>query len=150
MNDWIEIPLWLRIGCLTACGHCPADICVHIWRNDFPDRCRQTGYPRDIVIEYKDGDALSPEIKGVIKALAGELKIERKTVLIHCHAGQTRSPSIGAYLLSLVEEMDIFEAVAIVSRALWIQRGLAMNTGHKFLASALKLAESPDTCETIV
>jgi hypothetical protein len=142
MNDWIEINDWLRIGCLTACGQCPADICVHIWRDDFPDKCSQRGYPRDIVIEYKDGDALSPEIKDTMITLARSIRIRNReitsaaVVLVHCHAGQTRSPSIGAYLLSLVEGMDIFDSVAIVSRALWIQRRLPMNTGHKFLESA--------------
>ena len=130
---------WLTVGDLTSCGTM-ADIGIHIYRSDFAPRCDGLNrYKESLSFDYKDGEAFTPAMFSELDRCADRIRNAQLTVLVHCHAGVTRSASVAAYLLSRVEGLDIFDAISEVSKAIWRDRKLAANAGcYEFVTSVLK------------
>ncbi len=119
---------WLAVGNTNSCD-ASFTVCVHINRDDMPHHdCKRCPHDHDFFINYQDGDKITDELFAQLDEIAAFIKgLSTKTVLVHCMAGQTRSPFIAAYLLAAVEEMHPIDAYFLVVYANYEQRGVTSN-----------------------
>jgi protein-tyrosine phosphatase len=145
VNDW----LW--VGNRDACGAVPAQVCVHVYRSDKPDSsCPYHRGPRgrmhglDLCVDYRDGDPVAASDLQNLAAVAAKLREAPAPTLVHCHAGICRSPTLAAYLWTLVEDdVHPLDAFAKVARAVYDQRERAIcNLVHEPLRQLIRLVES--------
>ena len=129
-NYYKPIPVGhnLFISHKDACGTgFPLEQTLHIWRDDMPNNACdmvKRGQSFGLVINYKDGESLAnidiPYWK-IDDFLSGN-----EPRLIHCTAGQTRSPTI-AILGKLIRGATLSQAVGDVVEANWKLRDVACN-----------------------
>lgn len=142
MTNFATVTSWLHVGDLTSCDATKKRPTIHIWRSDYEPRCSCFQDFGSIDLDYRDGEGITKEmfekIDGFIEAFR-KIKFRESVVpiLIHCHAGACRSPIIAAYVLSKIDDWDIFDSIAIVSKAIWKDRQLAVNITHRPLMSIL-------------
>jgi atypical dual specificity phosphatase len=74
------------------------------------------GVKRIVCVDMPDGKGTSPElIKRLVDTLT-ELATEHPRVLVHCNAGQSRSPAVVAAYLTIKHKMALKEAFERVRR----------------------------------
>lgn len=119
----------LAVGNHHSCGQSGAHACIHIHRDDLPHYDCQFCWHSfgDLKIEYRDGEALTEENLQKIDAFIAGLAPDTK-LLVHCMAGQARSPTIAAYALAMTTpDLHPIDAFALVDKAVWDQRGIIFN-----------------------
>ena len=130
-NYYKPIPVGnnLYISHKDACGmyDFPLAQTLHIWRDDMPNNACdmvKRGQSSGLVINYKDGESLA-NIDVPFSEIADFLS-GHEPRLIHCTAGQTRSPTI-AIVGKILRGVSISQAVGDVVEANWKLRGVACN-----------------------
>lgn len=79
-----------------------------------PELADKLGVERIVSFDMPDGKGTTPEM---IRSLVADLKKlvdEHSPVLVHCNAGQSRSPSLVAAYLAMHEGMTLQEALHLV------------------------------------
>lgn len=138
---------WLAVGACESCPTAGFDRVVHIYRDDTGEHQRRCCiYPDarlNLTLKYKDGDKLPDAFLLKMLSWSGVLRsrIEKK-ILIHCHAGMCRSPTVAMLLLSLVERMHPLQALAIITQAIYTQRNqLVCNIVYNPLKQIIRFCE---------
>ena len=119
---------------------------IHIWRNDMPhhscefvDAGKVGWFPdRHLIIDYKDGESLSNA--NVTIQMIADFSIGTEPLLIHCTAGQTRSPTI-ALIAKIVRGCSVYQALGDVMKANWETRAVVSNFCLTPIAEILTWAE---------
>lgn len=82
------------------------------------------GVKRIVCVDMPDGKGTSPElIKRLVDTLT-DLATEHPRVLVHCNAGQSRSPAVVAAYLTIKHKMALKEAFERVRRERSPERGV--------------------------
>jgi len=120
------------------------DAIVHIGRADHPQndceyqrQCRSgnravcaPGKTIDhyVVMDYEDGAAFPRECWADLRDMYGAWATKKRgKILVHCHAGQTRAPTLVLPLVALLAECSIYAAIGLVHQANWEQRKMVAN-----------------------
>lgn len=122
-----QIRDWLYVGNRDDCSQLSDAGCIHIWRDDHPDNsCEFHEHAEDFRWEYKDGHEIPVvELRKLSMIILSYFQDFGK-VFIHCHAGQTRSPTICILALSLVEDRHPIDVLPDIYMPLW-RKGLFPN-----------------------
>ncbi|WP_017555882.1 protein-tyrosine phosphatase family protein [Nocardiopsis baichengensis] len=91
-----------RIGPADAPAHLPARDRIEVWLAD------------------AQGEGVNPNLHFVLDEAAGAvaaLRAEGKRVLLHCAAGQSRTPAVAAHYATLACGADVVEALRLIIRA---------------------------------
>jgi hypothetical protein len=121
--DFAKINDWLYVGNYRACGTPIVEACVHINRSDHPEcDCGRHRYPVQIELDYRDGDILLENHLGLLAHFIASLRASKRPTLVHCRAGTCRSPTVGAYILAMVDGLHPMDAFAKVERACYDAR----------------------------
>ena len=122
----IKIREWLYVGNNQDCNE--SDIfgaVIHIWRSDIPQNsCNFKQHNLDFKFDYKDGESLSTELDKLSEIIKN-FKEKSQKMLIHCHAGLTRSPTVILFALSLIENTHPLNLLGEVYRKMWLHEILA-------------------------
>lgn len=148
---------WLYVGNREECNQNANeyDGIIHLYRDDYPDHScffisdtnlairQREGSRLDWIVEYKDGESLPQyHIDGVIsfvrKLREGNIS---SRLLVHCAAGQTRSPTVALLILSLVERVHPFMLLDGVYSSIWQTRGKIANICHAPLGDIVEWYE---------
>ena len=114
---YIELQKNIFVGDRDVCN-CPDnpkfDAVIHIWRSDKPKHsCNFSKHSKDFKLDYKDGESIPmkvlKEIHTFIKTVG-----EEERLFIHCAAGQTRSPTISMFVLSIMNKQHPFDILSII------------------------------------
>lgn len=125
-----QITPWLAVGNCHSCEEAkdPHEAVIHIFRTDTDVNqrrcCRKIGERMELHMDYRDGDLLDESNLKNLDAIIKEFKLAYKPqrVLIHCHAGVVRSPTVAIYLLVEMHNMHPYEAHALVTKKIYEQR----------------------------
>lgn len=99
-------------------------------------------------MNYKDGDEFDESNLKNLDAFLWSLcrpqaPLYLEGVLVHCHAGMCRSPTVAIYALSVLENLHPLDAQRLVMKAIYEQRsGEVCNVCRDPLKQILKLWES--------
>ena len=103
---------------------------IHIYRDDKPEnscKCAQENSVSDeknLVFEYKDGYPIEKEklqkVYEFIKGYDGK-------VLVHCHAGKTRSPTLAWFVASVFNKVHPFSIFGYIFNTYYSQCNSAPN-----------------------
>lgn len=144
MNHSAQINDWLWVGDCESCPQFAGGHVVHIFRTDGPSQerlCVHEGRA-NLRMNYQDGDEISPSNLRNLDAFLAALPARGTRLLIHCHAGACRSPTVAVYALATAREIDPFEAHARVAREIHRQCGKVVNVPHRPLKQIVQLWES--------
>jgi len=149
-----QVRHWLFVGNRDECnqnGHEYGGI-IHIWRDDFPEHSCQymNGYKITdckfhYTLEYKDGHKLPTVVLDNLRMALNDnyLKFGKESkLLVHCAAGQTRSPTIVLFVLSLVERTHPFVLLQDIYDSVWRGRGKIANICHAPLKDIVEWYEN--------
>jgi hypothetical protein len=77
------------------------DKTIHIYRDDMPESsCNiRNNDINNLAIEYKDGYEISVDL---FMKVINFISFEWNSILIHCHAGQTRSSTIALIVIAYI------------------------------------------------
>lgn len=126
-----QITPWLSVGNLHACEDSPGlkdEVVIHIFRTDVDVNqrrcCTKVDGRMELNMDYRDGDLLDASNLKNLDAVIKEINIsyKRPRVLVHCHAGMCRSPTVAIYLLMKIDGMHPYDARALVERKIYEQR----------------------------
>lgn len=126
---------WLHVGNRKLCHGCidEYDYAIHIRRSDKPDHdCLHKNREGDYSLDYIDGATLPEELLTNI-ANNTAFKINEQsidqgvTMLVHCAAGITRSPTIALFIISYIERTHPLKAMGDLCYSLWLQSGRMPN-----------------------
>jgi hypothetical protein len=125
-----QITPWLAVGNCHACGEAkdPEEAVIHIFRTDTDTDqrrcCQKIGGRMELHMDYRDGDLLDASNLKNLDSIIKEFKLSYKPqrVLVHCHAGMCRSPTVAIYLLVEMEGMHPYDAHALVTKKIYEQR----------------------------
>lgn len=143
----IIIRHWLHLGDRHVCDATfdtpdDYDAVIHIWRSDLPDHsCLFEQHMHDFKFDYQDG-AILPE--GELDVLASTISSFHHAgrMLIHCAECQTRSPIIGLFALSLIEQKHPLLLINDVYYAVYTQGGILANICSEPLKNIVDWYES--------
>lgn len=118
-----KITDWLDVGNHHSCPDEGYELVIHIFRNDTGEKQERScvhPFPRESLrMDYKDGELIDSNNLKNLDAMVAKLKERKRKVLVHCHAGMCRSPTIAIYLLVFVEGMHPYDAHALVTRKIY-------------------------------
>ena len=100
---------------------------IHIWRDDHPDNsCNaiQNNHYSGMELQYHDGESFTKANKS-IEHIA-EFCRGNDRLLVHCAAGQTRSPAV-ALIAKVARGCDVYGAIADITRACYDERDIVPN-----------------------
>jgi hypothetical protein len=125
-----QITSWLSVGNCHACAEAkdPNEAVIHIFRTDTDTDqrrcCTKVGGRMELHMDYRDGDLLdASNLKNLDAAIKEyQLSYKPQKVLVHCHAGMCRSPTVAIYLLIEMDGMNPYDARALVERKIYEQR----------------------------
>lgn len=107
----------------TALGFDAYNI-IHIWRDDKPEnncKCSKvlnnSNTTNHFFFNYKDGYDLFPDM---LDTLAEFVNNKRK-ILVHCHAGKTRSPTVAIFIYSVMNKVHPIDAMYVVYKEYYKQ-----------------------------
>jgi len=138
----IDVGHNIFVGPREACS-AGFDRVVHLWRDDYPaNSCAFAPHgadDRNLVLHYRDGESL--ETIGVPLDQIAAFFSNGDRTLVHCAAGQTRSPTI-ALIGKLVRGSGLRDGVGDIVSQIWFGRGLTVNLVHKPLQEILRWASA--------
>ena len=109
----IRIRDWLYIGNRQSCHRTEAKSCIHIYRSDKPEHnCRFVFHANDMRLDYIDGHHIDRETLAGIHIFAENSISAGCPLLVHCSAGLTRGPTIGFFVLSVIEMRHPFDCLS--------------------------------------
>mgnify|MGYP001576459651 CR=1 FL=1 len=119
----VYIRPWLTVGDSESCSERIEAGCVHIYRSDMPDYdCQLHSHVQDYRLDYADGHELPvTRLRQLSRTLMGYLD-DIGQIHIHCHTGETRSPTIALFALSLIEDRHPFDLLPDIYIPLWRQQ----------------------------
>ena len=122
--------IWVGHKDVCDQGQYPPSRRIHIWRSDHPTYSCQYVVDNAVVddcnlkLHYRDGEPLS-SIDIPLEDIREFIR-EDGSILIHCMAGQTRSPMMAAFALCCMGG-DPYQAIATVLKATWEGYGVPFN-----------------------
>jgi len=116
----IQIRSWLYIGDNTGCQELQDAGCIHIYRDDHPEYdCDFVEHAGDIRLNYQDGHEIPiQELRRLSLSIFSFIEDYGK-VFIHCHTGDTRSPTIALLALSLIESRHPIDVMPDIYMPMW-------------------------------
>ena len=119
---YADIRPWLSIGNREICTEekFKQSACIHIYREDMPHyTCPFADHKEDYRFAYKDGEGLDNSSLQILKEEILGLVESCNHLIVHCHAGQTRSPLIGLFVLTIIENKHPFELLPDLYKNIW-------------------------------
>lgn len=117
---------WLYVGACDSCPDAEHGMVIHIFRHDTNDKqerhCVHPDNRHNLKMNYRDGDLIDPSNLQNLDAIVEHLKRDKRSTLVHCHAGMCRSPTVAIYLLVFVDGMNPYDAHHLVTKAIYEQR----------------------------
>ncbi|KKM21282.1 hypothetical protein LCGC14_1637020 [marine sediment metagenome] len=143
-----QITNWLYVSDRDICDvrRLDFDNVIHIWRNDHPDNSchyqieNQTGDGNNLIVDYKDGETLTEKTLSDIDEFIKDKSFKNK-ILVHCHAGMTRSPIIALFIFSMITGNHPLACIGTIYYNLWVQNNTLANICRTPLEDIIKWYE---------
>jgi predicted protein tyrosine phosphatase len=76
----------------------------------------------NVQLDYRDGELLSDFHIKCLTPFINSLCVKKEPTLVHCYAGVTRSPTVAAYILAMVDGLHPIDAFHVIEKAQYTER----------------------------